>query len=266
MIIYFSATGNSRIVASLLSNKLSDSAVIDIRGNMLTLPVSTSLDARGSQNIVWVFPVHAWAIPDMLADFMSQVDIAGAEQSTHHMVCTCGDDIGMTDRQWRRLMSARGWETGVCASVQMPNTYVTFPGFDVDSKTVESAKLAAATTRVNEIAAMIKGQGSQQAQLVVRGSFPRFKSGTLKRFFKRFLMNPSEFGSNDACISCGRCASVCPTGNIVLDSDRRPQWGKECMICLACYHVCPRHAVRYGRQTRNKGQYQTGLKRQNKTL
>lgn len=266
MIIYFSATGNSRIVAYLLSKELSDNTVIDIRGDMLTLPVSTSLEARGSQNIVWVFPVHAWAVPDILADFMSKVEIAGAEQSIHHMVCTCGDDIGMTDRQWRRLMSARGWQTGVCASVQMPNTYVTFPGFDVDSKTVESAKLAAATTRVNEIAAMITGQGNQQAELVVRGSFPKFKSGSLKRFFKRFLMNPSEFGATDACISCGRCALVCPTVNIVLDSDRRPQWGKECMICLACYHVCPRHAVIYGRQTRNKGQYQTGLKQLNKTL
>lgn len=260
MIIYFSATGNSRLVASRLSKELLDKTIVDARGHMLTSPASASLDARGHKCIVWVFPVHAWAVPDILADFMSKVAIVGADECIHHMVCTCGDDIGMTDRQWRRLMSARGWETGVCASVQMPNTYVTFPGFDVDSRTVESIKLESAPIRVNEIAAMIKGQGTRQNELVVRGSFPQFKSKTLKHFFKSFLMNPTKFGVTDACISCGLCASVCPTGNITLDETHRPQWGQECMICLACYHICPRHAVKYGRQTRNKGQYQTGLK------
>ena len=31
--------------------------------------------------------------------------------------------------------------------------------------------------------------------------------------------------------------------------------GMDCTSCLACYHVCPKHAVQYGRRTKRKGQY-----------
>lgn len=36
---------------------------------------------------------------------------------------------------------------------------------------------------------------------------------------------------------------------------KRPSWGQDCAGCLACYHVCPRHAVMYGKATVGKGQY-----------
>ena len=31
--------------------------------------------------------------------------------------------------------------------------------------------------------------------------------------------------------------------------------GNGLTSCLACYHVCPKHAVQYGRRTKRKGQY-----------
>lgn len=37
--------------------------------------------------------------------------------------------------------------------------------------------------------------------------------------------------------------------------ERRPVWGKNCTACLACYHVCPQHAVQYGKKTKGKGHY-----------
>jgi len=36
---------------------------------------------------------------------------------------------------------------------------------------------------------------------------------------------------------------------------RKPVWGMDCTSCLACYHVCPQHAVQYGKRTKDKGQY-----------
>jgi len=29
----------------------------------------------------------------------------------------------------------------------------------------------------------------------------------------------------------------------------------DCTSCLACYHVCPQHAVQYGKKTKGKGHY-----------
>ena len=41
----------------------------------------------------------------------------------------------------------------------------------------------------------------------------------------------------------------------------KPQWGNNCTQCLGCYHICPLHAVQYGKATRAKGQYKRFLKK-----
>jgi NAD-dependent dihydropyrimidine dehydrogenase PreA subunit len=37
--------------------------------------------------------------------------------------------------------------------------------------------------------------------------------------------------------------------------DGLPQWQSDCSGCLACYHVCPHHAINFGKMTQKKGQY-----------
>lgn len=47
---------------------------------------------------------------------------------------------------------------------------------------------------------------------------------------------------------------ISAVGNIMM-MGRKPVWGMDCTSCLACYHVCPQHAVQYGKRTKDKGQY-----------
>ena len=62
------------------------------------------------------------------------------------MVATCGDDTGLTAREWTALMCEKGLTADAQFSVQMPNTYVLLPGFDVDSPTLEAEKFGAMPT------------------------------------------------------------------------------------------------------------------------
>jgi len=59
------------------------------------------------------------------------------------------------------------------------------------------------------------------------------------------------------CISCGTCAEVCPTDDIIGGRGQRPAWKHtdQCLSCFACYHHCPTRAIRYGNRTEHKGQY-----------
>ena len=75
--------------------------------------------------------------------------------------------------------------------------------------------------------------------------------------FNAFLMSPKPFHATEACIGCKKCEKVCPVGNITVTD--RPVWGGNCTQCLACYHVCPVHAVEYGKMTGKKGQYKGRL-------
>lgn len=243
MIYYFSGTGNSRYVARKLAFQLGTEAVT-IRDN---LPDSSC------RNIGIVFPVYAWGLPKPVVHFIQRLrDAAIGEDAYIWCVMTCGDETGNAPAILRRELASSGLKLSALWSIIMPNVYVLLPGFDVDKKEVECKKLAAAPARIDEIAAQVKRR--EHVTDVTRGSWPRMKTAVVYPLFLKYGVNTQKFRSTDACISCGRCAEVCPQDNIRL-TDGHPQWGDDCSSCLGCYHACPAQAIEYGKATRNKGHY-----------
>lgn len=246
MIFFFSGTGNSRYLAHRLGESLGD----EVRE--MSFQAMRSLADIADERVVWVFPVHSWGMPKLVVEFMARVSAPAS--SRHFMVCSCGDDIGLTHRQWRAQVESRGWVPVGAYSVIMPNTYVLLPGFDVDAKEVEGEKLSRVPERIDDIAKRIRL--GREGDDVHPGDFSGLKSRVLYPLFERFMQSPRPFRCDSTrCYGCGKCAAHCPMGNITLDGDRRPVWGDNCTMCLSCYHVCPVHAVEYGSRTKNKGQY-----------
>ncbi len=249
MILWFSGTGNSADVAARLGALLGERTV-RIEPGLKRIELDDD-----ERRVVWVFPVHSWGVPPFVLAAMRRVAFLG-HGVTHHMVATCGDDCGMTDRQWRKAMADKGYRSGGAFTVTMPNSYVAMPGFDVDPDDLRDRKLSDSEQRVRDIAELIPGieKTAEPYTDVVRGAFPRLKTSVIYPWFVRFAINPRKFRSTDSCIGCGRCAASCPVTNIVMEHGR-PSWGRDCTGCLACYHVCPAHAVEYGTSTKGKGQY-----------
>ncbi len=260
MIIYFSGTGNTRFCAGELASLLGDS-VLEITGEMLSCPDRHTITVPESDTrIIWMFPVYSWGIPVKIRRMMARINIsADANRLTNWMVCTCGDDIGRTARLWRRTMHRRGLQTAGAFSVQMPNTYVFMKGFNVDSRQVEDAKVSAAHSRLRHIALVI-AKGDAVADDTVPGSFAMIKTAVIRPYFNAFCTSAKPFHATDKCVSCGKCAKSCPMENIVM-ADGKPVWGKNCLLCSRCYHICPEHAVAYGKTTANKGQFRRFLKK-----
>ncbi len=227
----FSGMGNSLAVGSRLRSLLADDT---------------------SDDLLWVFPVYSWGIPPVLVRHISNLDLRGRRC---HMVCTFGDEAGRTDRQWHSLIESHGGVCGCIYGIQMPNTYVCLPFFNVDSTSVTEAKLKAATDRVKAIASSLLANRDNQVIDLHFGPMAAFKSRVIYPFFFRWLEKSSRFHHTPACTSCGLCIKHCPVSNLTPDDDGAPVWGDNCAFCLRCYHACPHHAVAYGRQTRGKGQY-----------
>ena len=127
-------------------------------------------------------------------------------------------------------------------------------GFDVDSKEIEQQKIAKSITRVEDIAQKIAS--CEIVDDVVRGNWPWTKTAIIYPYFKRYCMSPRPFHATDKCTSCGKCEKTCPLNNIVMINNR-PNWHDNCALCLRCYHICPAHAVAYGKATKGKGQYKS---------
>lgn len=265
MILWFSGTGNSREVAELLAIRLHEK-IRELKPDVLSGHISVENEKR----IIWVFPVYSWGVPPYIRTVISSITLKGIPDSAvHHLVVTCGDDTGLTAEMWRKDIRRRRWLCGSSFSVQMPNNYVCMKGFDVDPIQLEREKLQSAPARVDEIVSSIIRCETTNNHVndMVKGRFAWIKSKVIYPWFIRYAMSPKPFRYTASCISCGKCASICPMDNITMaqaSSDtigqstrprRHPEWGGKCAGCLACYHVCPKHAVEYGNSTINKGQY-----------
>lgn len=256
MICHFSGTGNSLAVAQMLSALLADDL----------LPMTTCLAGRMPRQEVWtktdvlclVCPVYAWGVPRIVERFATEVLAPAVTKLPHspriYIVLTCGDDIGMADKRFCRLLRSRGLTLTASFSVAMPNTYVGLPGFDVDAPHVRDGKLAACPERVRTIAEAIS-KGTTRVADVRRGALPRLKTYVLRPLFNLFFTGDRRFSTDDSCSRCGLCVRSCPVGNIRPDLSGRPTWTGHCADCLRCYHLCPHHSIAYGKHSRGTGQY-----------
>lgn len=251
MIICFTGTGNSLAVAKRLSRELDDK-IVRLENELLVKPRQCSIECADQVRIVWVFPVYSWGVPPVVRNVIRQLRLMHGEGLQHFMVATCGDDAGYTHRQWRHLIKHRGWLPMGAFTVQMPNVYISMKGFDVDEIDVMDSKLNEMPGRVAEIAARIK-KGSTSND-VFMGQWGWVKSWIVYPWFVRRAMSPRRFHVTDSCVGCGLCARHCPMTNISMWK-RRPTWHEQCAHCLRCYHICPHHAVAYGKHTADKGQY-----------
>ncbi len=247
MIFCFSGTGNSLAVARMLAGKFDDVVT------RIQVSTPSEFDLTGQERIIWVTPVYSWGLPPVVRKFIRSVTLDGINSGMpHFLVCTCGDDVGLTADMWRKEMLHRGWNAVSAHSVIMPNNYVLLPGFDTDAQSVIAKKIADYPLRVDQVAqAILSGSSSDS---LIKGSMAWLKSKVIYPLFVRFYTSPKPFHYTSQCVGCGKCASACPMCNINM-TDGRPVWSQNCAICLACYHSCPHHAVAYGRQTNSKGQW-----------
>lgn len=246
MIYYFSGTGNSKHVATQLSSML------EIPLAEMTAPIHA--DSLTDATVVGlVFPVYAWGIPSIVDEFIRHIPASPSDCFTF-AVMTCGDDMGYTDHILGKALRKRGWTLHAAFSVQMRNTYVCLPGFDIDSAEVEREKGVQAEERIFIIAEAIKQRQKVGSKYLVRGAMPWTKSYILRPLFNHFLISDRQFHVNDHCIQCGLCIKQCPLHNLTADNQGRPRWNGHCTLCLRCYHACPKHAIDYGKFTHNKGQ------------
>lgn len=253
MILYFSAEGNTRYAAERLGSELKEEAISIISKS------PGEIKFKG-ESLGIMFPVYSWGVPPIMIQYLHSLSEQFVSQVAGHriwMVCTFGDDIAMAPEMLKKALKSLGLELSGGWNVQMPNTYVALPGFDVDKPDVEKEKLKHSVPAIDIIAKKIKENKFEESY--VRGSFPRFKSGIIYPLFKKWGITPSKWISTDGCVGCGICEKVCQINNIKMvkgrDAHLRPEWGDKCISCMACYHSCPRHAIEYGNITKGKGQY-----------
>lgn len=250
MIYYFSGTGNSTFVATTLGNFL------DLQQAFIPELEPSNLELK-DERLILVFPVYSWGVPPLITKFIEElpdslIDRIKSAGLPIDCVMTCGDEVALAPEMIIKTLKKRDLEINSIWSVIMPNNYVLLPGFDVDSKEVENAKLENCQGRIMEIAQALSRR--EKRVDVTRGNIAWLKTKLVFPLFKKWGVFPRKWHYRQVCIGCGKCEKICPLINIKMENGH-PVWGNRCCSCLGCYHICPVHAVEYGNETKRKGQY-----------
>ena len=247
MIFFYSGCGNSRHVAEKVAEATGDQLVYIPQA---AREGKTHYAVQPDERVGFVFPIYSWRPPQLVLDFVSGLRLEG-KPSYVYMFVTYGDDAGLADQVLGKALEAAGLQLDAAFGVTMPNTYVNMSFMDVDKPDVVQRKLKEAESRVGEVSGWIAAR--KRMTDLNRGGAPRLKTFVVGVGFNKWVSD-EKYRATDACVSCGRCAEVCPLQNITIE-DGRPRWNGHCTHCEACYHYCPQNAVQFGRVTRGKGQY-----------
>ena len=247
MIFYYSGCGNSRFIAKSIAEALGDKLVFIPEAQR---EGKFEYNLAENEMLGFVYPIYSWRPPHLVEEFVNSLRINGKPSYVWTAV-TCGDNVGETEKIFRKELETIGLNLDGAFCFKMPNTYVNMVGMSVDEPEIANEKIAKAKEKLPKVIDLIK-QHAQYSDMI-KGGLPRFKSNVIGSGFYKWASD-KPFFSTDDCISCGMCAKVCPMQNITLENGR-PVWHGNCNTCDACYHYCPKNAIQYGKKTKGKGQY-----------
>lgn len=244
LIIYFSASGNSKFVALNAATLLNDEIIClndRIKNN-------DNSELHSDTPFVLVCPVYAWRIPRIVEEYLLNVRLTGSNR-IYLLVTTCGSSGNtgyyakcLSERIGKKFM---GWHTFF-----MPGSYVAF----MENPDVAHAKEMnlKAIEELKRLLPYIEDEQPLPAYPVT--AIGKFMSLVANPLFYKFIIGRRGFYTTESCIGCGKCATVCPLNNIVMDG-KKPKWGDNCTHCMACIHQCPVQATEFRKITVGKNRY-----------
>lgn len=249
MIFYISGTGNSLYAAKTIAQNCGEE-LISISNVMNSSKGPYKYTLKLGETIGFVYPVYAWAPPKKVLDFIENLELENYYDNFVFSIATCGENIGDTMKILEKTLEKKNLQLHSAFSVKMPNNYIIMG--NVDSKEETESKLTKAEESLKEISQVVREQRKGVFQLR-KGFLPTLMTGIVNPLFNKNAIDTKKFYATDKCTACGFCETVCNSRTIKVD--KKPQWGEECMQCLACIHYCPEKAIQYGKGTEKKGRY-----------
>lgn len=246
MVLYFSATGNTRFIAKEVAKGLDDDC-IDLlplikKGGGQTL--------RSDKPFVICAPVYVCEMPRFLASFLRKQILEGNKDV--YFIFTSGGYAGISGTLAGSIIRHKNMNYMGHAEFKMPRNYIISESYPLLEEDEILERIRDSKSRIPQVVETIRNGGRLKARYV----FLLEKAVTLpfNPIWVKYRQPAEDFYATDKCIGCGACVKLCPLNNIEL-SEGRPVWTDSCAHCMACIGNCPVEAIEYGDITKTKYRY-----------
>lgn len=244
MILYFSATGNSKYVAKRIGKTIGDEI-----GNLFDKIKNNDFSQIHSERPwVIVVPTYAWRIPHIVEDCLTKTQLTG--NGDIYFVMTCGGSIGNAGKYLKKFCTEKKMNYRGCMGITMPENYIALFSTPTEEQALQIIDKAESV--IDRTAQYIKNNDNFPQSEIFFGD--KINSGIVNDLFYPMFVHAKKFYSTEACISCGKCVKVCPLNNVRLKNGK-PVWGKDCTHCMACINKCPAEAIEYGKHSKGLHRY-----------
>lgn len=245
MILYFSGTGNSQLVALQLAELIGDDEVVSINYHLKS---GKNVTIRSERPLVFVAPTYCWRLPKVVERWIMETSFQGCQDA--YFILTCGGDCGNAASYAEKLCTKKGLRFCGLAPVVMPENYLAL--FPTPDKAECQAVIERAKPHISQLAKQIQaGKHFSTPSVSLAG---KLESGPVNPLFYALFVHDKGFTASDRCISCGKCALRCPLNNIAM-ADGKPTWKGNCTHCMACIGGCPTEAIEYKSKSKGRNRY-----------
>ncbi len=237
-IFYFSGTGNSLAVTRSIANELNGTEIVSIPK---VIDGHTNTDAA---RIGLVFPVYAWGMPRIVAEFVKKLRLQPDQYV--FAVATCGGTPGATLIHLQKILRKRGADLDAGfvvreaghAPLTADNPLIRFVR-NLDNKALPRSS----QERLPEIVATVKNKEKHRPETSAWAA--NFAGSILHGAAIQTLQKADrDYWADEKCNFCRMCERICPRGNVTVENDK-VSWHHNCELCFACLQWCPREAIQY---------------------
>ncbi|NLL64187.1 MAG: 4Fe-4S binding protein [Clostridiaceae bacterium] len=230
-IIYFSGTGNTKLLAEKLGE------LLNVEAHSIEEKIDWMSYLTNSRRLIILYPVYFSVPPMILREFFDHYAVALENKEMICIVsqmCYSGDGARVVEDFLPS--SAKLIDTH---HINMPNNIPNIPFVPLATSGGIRRKVSRGLRKLTKIADGIKKENFKRRHTskfsILLGQSQR--NGGLKSEKSK----KSSVRVNDDCISCGLCVRICPTNNFVMENKAVPLG--ECTLCLRCENKCPAKAI-----------------------
>lgn len=232
-IVYYSGTGCTKYAAGILSEKLREKGVETVTERIFAGSQDNDEDF---DHLILMFPIHAVNAPKRVVEYLkAMAEVSGVEAA---ILCTSGGGD---------MISNLGAIYRPCELLEKKGYRVTYENHLITPSTIIYNQREALA---EELLKVLPVKLQRIADDLTAGTEFKYQRNPISRTVSRVgrleQINAFRFGTmmrvSDRCISCGKCADLCPEGNIVMDGGK-PKFSNQCSMCLGCVYGCPVDAL-----------------------